>query len=189
MGIVTVAEELRTSYWWLAGISSRCFSIRLNLPGVKNLLFGSSAAFAFGKAGEVLTVSFLHKFLLPFLEQSGPSASLSPPRVCSCYGGMCVYVFFCLQQKCSTSTMEFFAVSIEWYFKKKWFCRTRYADRLLSLVLLLSVGFLFSWLDEHFSFRQKLFFLFWALSIETWRVAGLQQQKGCAWGEVVYWEL
>lgn len=94
MGIVTVAEELRTSYWWLAGISSRCFSIRLHLPGLKNLLFGSSAAFAFGKAGEVLTVSFLHKFLLPFLEQSGPSASLSPPRVCSCYGGMCVYVFF-----------------------------------------------------------------------------------------------
>lgn len=126
MGIVTVAEELRTSDWWLADIFSRCFFIRLNLSGLKNLLFGPSAAFAFEKAGEVLTGSFHHKLLFPFLQQSGPSRSLSPLRVCSCYGEMCVCIFVCCL--------------VEWCFKKKWFCRTRYADSLLSLLLLISGG-------------------------------------------------
>lgn len=94
MGFVTVAEQLRTSCWCLAGISSRRFSIRLNLPGLKNRLFKSSAAFAFGKAGEVLIVSFLHKLLLPFLEQSGPCTSLSPPSLYLLWENVCVYVFF-----------------------------------------------------------------------------------------------
>lgn len=105
MDFVTAAEELMRSSWWLAGISCICFSVRLNLPGLKSSLFGSSAAFAFGKAGEVLPVSFLHKLLLPLLEQSGHHLTfVVAMEECVC--------IFCLQQKCSTSTMEFFAVSV-----------------------------------------------------------------------------
>ena len=178
-GIVTVAEELRTPCWWSAGISSRCFSIRLNLLGLKNLLFGSSAAFAFGKAGEVLTVSFLHKLLFPFLEQSGPSTSLSPPRVCSCYGGMCVYVFFCLQQKCSTSTIELFAVSLNDILRKNGFVKQ---DMQMDFFLCCCLSLLDS-SSLHLmnvSPSDRSFCSYFGLSIETWRVAGLQQQIGCA---------
>lgn len=82
----------------MAGIFSGCFSIRLNLPGLKNLLFESTAAFACEREGEVLKVSFLGKLLLLFLEQSGPSTSLSPSRVCSCCGGMRVHVFLSLAE-------------------------------------------------------------------------------------------
>lgn len=91
--MILLVEELGVSCWCLACVYNRCFSIRVNLPGIKNLLFGCSAAFPFGKAGEVLTVSFPPKLLPPFLGQSGPSTRGSAPGVCSCWGGMCVCVF------------------------------------------------------------------------------------------------
>lgn len=114
------------SWWRRAVMFSTCFFVRLNLPGLRNL-FGLSAAFAFLKAGEVLAVSFLHKLLLPLLEQSCSSASLSPPRVCSCYGEMCVYVFAAAEMQHIYNGA--LCCLVERHVKKKWFLLNKICRR------------------------------------------------------------